>query len=365
MAYAADHGVSPYEPSACALALYAEASPDTRAFIPPPLHTVPMRGAWPKGRTALKPGGIPLRPMSVSEIVESAITAMRRNPLTTFGLTAVVMVLCSAAAVALDDLVVNTLTAGRGVIFAPGVGFLTRLLLLALTTPFLLFLGDAFLTGMLTAVVSQGVLGRRLSMAEAWRMARPRMLAVVGTTVLAALATVAGLIGTIAVFSLVARTHVLPPVLLVLLGLLAGGAVVTFLTARFAAAAPAVGLERKGPGESLGRSWCLVRSGTRRVMGFVLLTYLMAGTAMLSVEIPFDVISHATDPNLLGGLFAPHSGSALGTDMAALGGIIAGTLTWPFLATARVLLYLDLRMRREGLHLALQSAVNPPTRSRW
>jgi hypothetical protein len=44
----------------------------------------------------------------------------------------------------------------------------------------------------------------------------------------------------------------------------------------------------------------------------------------LSVEIPFDMTSHAADPGLFGGLFAP-GGNTPGTDVAALADIARGT----------------------------------------
>jgi hypothetical protein len=307
---------------------------------PEPGWQTPATGLVPA--TGPQPGGLPLRPLLIGEIIRFAFLVMRRNPLTMFGLTALVMTCCSVVALAVSDLSLESFTTATAAL---------GLLLVVLTAPVLLFLGDAIVTGMLTAVVSQSVLGRRLSVAEAWRMARPRVLAVIGAVVLSTLTTIAAVIGTFAFcFMLAGRARLLPPTLLILLTLLAIAAVITFLTARFSVAAPVVGLERKGPAESLARSWRLVRSGTWRVAGFVLLTYLLVGMATLCVEIPFDMTLHAADPGLFGGLFAVGR-NAMGTDVAALGGIVVGSLTWPFLATARALLYLDLRMRREGLHL--------------
>jgi hypothetical protein len=48
--------------------------------------------------------------------------------------------------------------------------------------------------------------------------------------------------------------------------------------------------------------------------------------------------------------------------VSTIGSILAGTLTYPFVAAVTVLLYVDLRMRREGLDLTLARAagVAPP-----
>ena len=48
-----------------------------------------------------------------------------------------------------------------------------------------------------------------------------------------------------------------------------------------------------------------------------------------------------------------------------VGGIVAGSVTRPVLAGARALLYVDLRMRREGLDLVLQSASTQQFSSLW
>jgi hypothetical protein len=349
MATAPDFGMSPYDPQ-----------PPL-----PPEHAGPWAGPVPADP---EPGGVPLRPLNLGEIVVGAITTIRRNPRTTLGFTAVVMVLCSAPAAVLDELIVRSLKANNAVSLS-GQAFIIRILLLVFTTPILLFTGDAILTGMLTAVVSQSVLGRRLSVAEAWRVARPRTLRLAGARLLSLLVAIAVVIGAAVFFVTVGvglgpvRPLVFPAAVLTIVVL------VTFFTARFSVAAPAVGLEQKKPTESLSRSWRLVRSCTWRVAGFVLLIYLMAGLVTVTVEIPFDMFTRAADPGLFGGLFALRSGvgdpTAIGTGVAALGGIIVGTLTWPFLATARVLLYLDLRMRKEGLHFALQATLTPPDPPRW
>jgi hypothetical protein len=42
--------------------------------------------------------------------------------------------------------------------------------------------------------------------------------------------------------------------------------------------------------------------------------------------------------------------------VSAIGGIIVGSITRPVLAGVTVLLYLDMRMRKEGLDLVLQNA---------
>ena len=49
-----------------------------------------------------------------------------------------------------------------------------------------------------------------------------------------------------------------------------------------------------------------------------------------------------------------------GVIIGAVGSIVAGAVTRPISAGVAVLLYLDLRMRKEGLDLALQAAASRP-----
>jgi hypothetical protein len=71
------------------------------------------------------------------------------------------------------------------------------------------------------------------------------------------------------------------------------------------------------------------------------------------IEVPFELAGAATG---LGSLTNPGSVSLAGTVIATVGSIIAGSVTRPVAAGVTVLLYVDLRMRKEGLDLILQTA---------
>jgi hypothetical protein len=97
------------------------------------------------------------------------------------------------------------------------------------------------------------------------------------------------------------------------------------------------------------------------VFGILLLTSIVAILAAFILEVPFDIISFLAGRGSNG-----HGGFAFGTGgttvvgilVTAVGTIAAGAVTRPVLAGTRVLLYTDLRMRREGLDIALQSATS-------
>jgi hypothetical protein len=124
---------------------------------------------------------------------------------------------------------------------------------------------------------------------------------------------------------------------------------------RWSLATPVVVLERTGPAASLRRSWRLVRGSSWRVLGILLLTFVIVGVASSILQLPFS---------LAGGLssFAntAHRATVLATIVSSIGGIIASAVTRPVTAGVTVLLYTDLRMRREGLDIALQTAASQP-----
>jgi hypothetical protein len=113
-------------------------------------------------------------------------------------------------------------------------------------------------------------------------------------------------------------------------------------------------LERVGPLKSLGRSWRLVRRSSWRVLGILLLTQLIVVIATEIINVPFSLASGGS--SLFSSQTAETQVNVLGLVLTAIGQIIANSLTAPLLAGVIVLLYADLRMRREGMDITLQAA---------
>ncbi len=120
---------------------------------------------------------------------------------------------------------------------------------------------------------------------------------------------------------------------------------------------PALVLERIGVIASLRRSRRLVTGSWWRVFGILLLATIIAFVLSGIIAIPFQVIG-----TIVGGGFedvdAPFSMGAL--VITSIGSVIATTITLPFAAAISVLLYIDQRMRREGLDLELARAAGIP-----
>jgi hypothetical protein len=181
----------------------------------------------------------------------------------------------------------------------------------------------AVLTGMLVVVVSEDALGRRASVGEVWSRIRPRIWALLAASAIAGIVPYLGL------------------VLLALPGML--------LWSAWALTTPALVLERIGPFRALRRSWRLVWPAIALVWMIRALSVVIAWVIRQIVALPFGVA---------GGLFAGLTGTERAPIIlvvfVALGAIAADTLVLPFLAGVLALIYLDRRIRSEGLDLVLR-----------
>src|SRR6266487_915338 len=231
---------------------------------------------WPSQPQAPKPGVIPLRPLGVGEILDGAFTSIRRNPRATLGIAALLLTAAAVITTTLSLVLVHYVgtvtlpTPGQQLTDAQAQHLLTRMGEVLGPTAgvsiVLAFIVDTVLTGLLTVVIGRSVLGYKITAGEAWQIARPRMAALIGATLLIPLI----LIGLWAVYAIV----------LVILavahapGALIGGLVV---------------LEREGPARALARSWRLVRGSFWRVLGITLLAGLIVVVTAGVLQIPFGL----------------------------------------------------------------------------
>jgi hypothetical protein len=301
------------------------------------------------GNRAVKPGVIPLRPLGVGEILDGAISTMRKQPKLMLGVAAVVVTVTQLLVLVLsfpllDDvnraLLVDQTTPPDEVwaylgasLAVVGIGFMVTIV------------SRVFLSGFITQVVGTAVLGQSLGFREVWDRVRPRMLPLLGLTMVypAVIFGVALVLGLLLVF--------VPP--LGVVALLASIVLGIWLLVLFSLATPALVLENAGVGRAFGRSRLLVRGSWWRIFGITLLAAVIAGIIALIVSIPFEYLGDgfatvaSTEPT------PPTTNYLLFT---TIGAIIASTVTEPFVAAVTVLLYTDQRMRREGMDIELARA---------
>ncbi len=318
---------------------------------PPPGYGPP--GYGPPVAPALRPGVIPLRPLSLSDIFNGAVAYIRANPKATLGLTTVVVVIAQLLALILS---VGPLAftgelqpSLSGEEVSPGVmlGSSASSIAGAGAT----WLSSILLSGMLTVVVGRAVFGTSITISEAWQRLRPRLWALIGFTVIEVIgavvlvAVVVLIISGVAVAAggVAAAIAGVPLVLALIVGLVYLGTMLSF-------APSVIVLERLQIVPAISRSFKLVRNDFWRVLGIRLLGGIVAAVIAGAVTVPFS----------FGGQILLVSGSSTLTALIALvllsiGSAIGQIITAPFSAGVVVLLYTDRRIRAEAFDLVLQT----------
>jgi hypothetical protein len=289
-----------------------------------------------------KPGVIPLRPLNLGEILDGAITAIRRYPVMILGVSAVVAVIAAglnlvASLVLLPDIqrVANLGPAAtQQEITDAGLSLLGNIFATVGIALVIALLARTFLSGFLTVVMGRAVLGRPVTFSEAMAEVKPRLLPLLGLTLLYSLIVFVG-----------ALLCFLPGI---------------YLGVMYSLATPALLLERSTIRQAMSRSWKLVSGSFWRVFGILLLAGLIGAVINGIIGIPFSLGSGAfssiTNP---GQTVAPSTGALV---LQAIGSVIGETITAPFVALVTVLVYIDQRMRKEGMDIELARAagVTPP-----
>lgn len=253
---------------------------------------------------------MPLRPLGLADILDGSVRVIRRHPGAMLGPSAVFAVIRVAVTAGLELGAYRFLNTSE-------LDLITTLVIGAL-------LGTA-LTGLLTLVVTQDVLGARITTREVLTRVRGRAWTLLG------LATVTTVLESVALLPML------------VLGL--------WLWGLWAVAVPAMMVEGSTIGGALARSRLLVAGLWWRVWGIRALAFLLAGLLSLVLSAPFIVLAALVASR---GLFVtgPPVAAVL---IIAVGSVLASTLTAPIRAGVDALLYVDLRMRREGLDIVLRT----------
>ncbi|MGW5747843.1 hypothetical protein [Amycolatopsis sp. NPDC003861] len=293
-----------------------------------------------------KPGVIALRPLNIGDILDGAITAIRRHALLILGIGAVVAVLSAALTFVLQRYVLTDLESfATTVELGPAAteeelrnalfGTFGDLFIVLISSTLVSTLLLTVTTGLMAAVMGRAALGREVSFGIAWREVQPRLLPLLGVAFVYALLSTIG----------------------VMLCIIPGVLAWVF----WALAAPALVLERGTFREAFARSVKLVGGGAFwRVLGVLLLARIIESFFENIIQLPFTIgtgmFSQMFNP---GKVTVPSTGDLL---LASAGQIIAGTVAIPFVALVTVIVYLDQRMRREGMDIELARAagVQPP-----
>lgn len=319
-----------------------------------------------------KPGIIPLRPLSIGDIYQGAFAAIKTNARTMFGFTAallgVVLVISIATNYAIINLVLpNYLSSDSpySAAFTSLSGSFSQLggtLLQALAT--------VLLSGLIVVAVSRSVLGRVASSKEVWERTKSKFLPLIGLNIITGI--ISGLmviIGIVAFFVLLAsvaataktETELWQGMGIALVGIfiliVAGVVVSSYLSIKFSVASPAMVLENLGVFAAIGRSWSLTRKNFWRLLGINILTTIITsmvagvfGGIASALSVIFVVAGSSSPEDAITSINTAYILTMVMSSIAQL-------LILPFTSSVNALLYIDLRMRKEGLDVELRNAV--------
>ncbi|MEV4946168.1 hypothetical protein [Streptomyces sp. NPDC053755] len=322
-----------------------------------------QQGGWGKPPAA-KPGVIPLRPLGMGEILDGSVSTLRRYWRTVLTISVTVAVISQVV-----DILAQRYLVPPPADINPDASPAEQLdqaldsfqsSLLALGPALLIALMATLVSAaLLTIVISRAVLGRPVTVATAWREARPRLLAMLGLTLLLPLMSVAIMSVGLLPGLLVGDA---PGVALAVLGGLAAFVVTVWLMVRFSLSSPALMLERQGIVRSLKRSAKLVQGAWWRIFGITLLTQLLIFFVSMIIMVPFAVIAIIADGTSMSAMVSDSTPEFGWGYLIVMGiaGVITSAITYPISAGVTALLYVDQRIRREALDLELARAAGLP-----
>jgi len=350
---------SPYAPPAGSPAGAPSAPPAAGQYGQP----APHQPGW---TPPPKPGLIPLRPLGFGTLLGASFQVIRRNPRPTFGIS----LLLNGLVIVLFIGVIGGVTAiafGRAASATSAdaddieAGAVGAILLSALIPVALSLLVTAVLQGIISLEVSRATIGEKLTVRGLWRLARGRVGALIGwsaivaAAVLVAIVVLATIVTLLIVFGgdagLVAG---------IILGIVAGlGAAVlwAWLATKLSLVPSVLMLERLPLRRAVARSWRLTSGYSYfwKTLGTQLLVYVIVQVAAQVVATPVSILAAVG-----GATINPNGDMTASFVLIAVSYVLTGIVSLVFAALAAVaqsavaaLIYIDIRMRKEGLDLDL------------
>ena len=299
----------------------------------------------------------------------ASFRVLRRNPRPTFG----VALLLQGLVMIITLLAVGGVTFASftrfgsatpedsGAIAAGTVGFAA---LSGLLSVFLGLIAGALLQGIIVVEVARGTLGEKLPLRGIWGFAKGRIWALVGWAALVAgilLVAIGIIVGIIVLLSVTLGGVGIA--LGVIVGILGGlGLLVlgVWIGTKVSLVPSALVIERLPLRAAIARSWTLTRGYFWKVFGIQLLVAAILGIATNIALTPFSLLAPLLlvllDPNGTGSSFAI-TASVIVYVLQLVITVVLSAITSIISTATSALIYLDLRMRKEGLDLDLTKFV--------
>ncbi len=279
----------------------------------------------------------------MGEIFDGAFRAVRYNPRVMFLLAAIVAgvlgVIDMLVAWLVGPVSVNT---GPSSINDPFFDMYATQTIASLFSAIISLIATTALTGVIVKTVADAVLGRQTTVPEARSVIKGRIFGLVRVSIISNMPLFIFLV----LLTITIKTNSLGILQVVMFIGLIAVVVHIWLVIKTMFANPALVLEEKGVGAALRRSFALTRNRWWRLFGIYVTAMIVVGIAAAVIAAPLSFIAVAVTD--IGSLWYQFT--------IVLSRVITNTITVPFSAAVIALLYIDTRMRSEGLDITLQRA---------
>lgn len=346
----------------------AAAPPPAYAAPYTPGNSAPTASGYSQANTwswAPKPGIIPLRPLTLTDLFSGSFSALRKNPSVLFGFTIIVMTVMALLSLAGTMLPLFSFTSLMSNDLDPQASSKALLdsaymSVVSTIVGYIAILAGSFLAGILldgvlSVAVSQLVIGKKITFKQSWALVKPRLWSMLGASLLSMLAVGSPLLVLVILFFMSLYSGPGSDAFFSLFGLLLALAVPVVLASyvisiRFLYAPICAVLEEKGPIEAVKRSWALTSGSFWVTLGRVILINVVVGfiagmivqiIGIIAVIVMFTILG---DPSSPGNVW---STIILYGVISALQ-MLAYSLVVPILAAYQTLMYVDEKIRKEN-----------------
>ncbi|WP_141872468.1 glycerophosphoryl diester phosphodiesterase membrane domain-containing protein [Microbacterium saperdae] len=323
---------------------------------------------------APKKGIIPLHPLTFGMLLGKAFAALRHNPKVLFGFAVVIQLIVVLATAGIMGVVLftsfarlETVPVGSPDFDAVLAGTIAVNIVAGLAVGLASIAFTAIMQGVVAAEIGYAAIGVKATLRMLWKKMAPAFWRLTGfaslsvVAVFGFIAVVAALIGAFIAGGLGGSAELIGVlVIVVILIALACIPLVVWLSTKLLLVPSILVLERARFREALVRSWRLTRGRFWVAWGVTFLISAIMGLAMQVVSLPVALLS-----SLLGSVVAPTGSAEPSAIVSYVFTLIAPqilllvlqAITLVVQSTGSALVYLDCRMRYEGLDQTLISHV--------
>lgn len=324
--------------------------------------------AYPAWTPAPRPGIVPLHPLGFGTILGRSFTALRQNPRVLLGFAlcvqalAYIVLIVATGGVALASFSrLETVPVGTDEFDAIFAGSIA----VTAITAFVLGLASGALSviiqGVVVSEVAAAVVAEKLSLGTIWRRVRPVAWRLIGYSFLLALVTLVAIALVGGLLFLIGMAALPLAIALGIIAALGAIPLTAWISTKLFLAPAAIIIEHASITTAIGRSWRLTRDRFWSTFGVIIIISMTFGVIAQVVTIPTSLFSTGITT-----IFSPTGDPEPGAIVA----FIVSTLITQMLtllvqcialivqSTAAALIYVDCRMRHEGLDLDLQTYVD-------